>query len=95
MQFNKAKVPLTPNLEEYKRKNKSMSRRKLNSILPTNPPTPKIFKAQVTLKPTQDKHNESQEHIICCQEHPDRQATYISNIPSKCRYCTTCYLLRN
>lgn len=46
--------PLTPNLEDYK-KNKSKSRRKPYSIQPTNPPTPKLHKAHITLKPTTDK----------------------------------------
>jgi len=51
-------APLTPNLEEYKQKPKSKSRRKPCSIQPTNPPTPKLHKAQITIKPNLEKLNE-------------------------------------
>lgn len=53
--LRKTNAPLTPNLEDYKQKNKSKSRRKHPSIPPTNPPTPKQFKAQITIKPNMDK----------------------------------------
>lgn len=49
--LRKTNAPLTPNLEDYKQKNKSKSKRKPTSIPPTNPPTPKPFKGQITIKP--------------------------------------------
>jgi len=54
-QLRKTHAPLTPNLEDYKQKNKSKSRRKPNLLQPTNPPTPKIPKCHINLKPTNDK----------------------------------------
>lgn len=57
-QLRKQVAPLTPNLEEIKQRNKSKSRRKPYSIQPTNPPTPKIHKAHINLKPTNDKITE-------------------------------------
>jgi len=66
-QITKNRIPPTPNLEEIKQKNKSKSKRKPNSIQPTNPPTPKIHKAHITLKATHDKHIESREQYISCQ----------------------------
>jgi hypothetical protein len=72
--LRKLNPPLTPNLEEYKQKNKSKSRRKPYSIQPTNPPTPKVHKAQITLKPTSDKLSDKDE-LATCPLHPDRPAT--------------------
>lgn len=54
-QFRRPNPPLTPNLEDYKQKNKSKSRRKPYSIQPTIPPTPKIYKSNLAIKPTSDK----------------------------------------
>lgn len=57
-QLRKTTAPLTPNLEDYKQKNKSKSKRKPNLLQPTNPPTPKIYKGHINLKPTNDKIND-------------------------------------
>ncbi len=93
IQLRKGAAPLTPNLEDYKQKNKSKSRRK-GCIQPTNPPTPKINRPHLTLKPTQDKYLEIKEPPTLCPMHPDRPATrYLDN--TKNRYCTKCYLLTN
>lgn len=45
-------APPTPNLDDYKQKNKSRSRRKPAAIQPTNPPTPKLTKANLHIKQT-------------------------------------------
>jgi hypothetical protein len=75
MQLRKVNAPLTPNLEDYKQKNKSKSRRKAVGIQPTNPPTPKITKPHLHLKPTNEKHVEAKEYPPFCPKHPDRPAT--------------------
>ena len=92
IQLRKAAAPLTPNLEDYKQKNKSKSRRK-GCIQPTNPPTPKIARPHLTLKPTQDKHLDLKEAPNFCSNHPDRPATH-SIDHTKNKYCTKCYLLK-
>jgi hypothetical protein len=76
-QLRKPNIPLTPNLEDYKQKNKSRSRRKPCCIQPTNPPTPKIHKAQINLKPTNDKQQDNyvKDENTRCPLHPDRMAT--------------------
>lgn len=50
LQVRKTNPPLTPNLEDYKQKNKSKSRRKPITIQPTNPPTPKMHRPHIHLK---------------------------------------------
>ena len=78
-QLRKVTAPLTPNLEDYKQKNKSKSKRKQNLLQPTNPPTPKTYKAHIHLKPTNDKLNDpnnNKDEYIFCPLHPDKIATH-------------------
>ncbi len=53
---HKGIVPETPNIDAYKLKNKSKSRRKNGALPITNPLTPKISKVNINLKRTNDKH---------------------------------------
>lgn len=95
IQLRKVNPPLTPNLEEYKQKNKSKSRRKGPNIQPTNPPTPKMPKQHVHLKPTNDKHLEAKEQPAFCQLHPDRPVVRYLDPNNKYRQCARCYFLTN
>jgi hypothetical protein len=96
IQLRKGNVPLTPNLEDYKQKNKSKSRLKPYAIQPTIPPTPtsKVPKAHINLKPTLDKpdHKDPPSH---CPLHPERAANYTLDPNSKCRFCVKCFLFSN
>ena len=74
IQVRKVNVPLTPNLEEYKQKNKSKSRRKPCSIPPTNPPTPKMHKPHIHLKPSQEKHLDPKQPPAFSAPHSDKAA---------------------
>lgn len=77
--LRKPNAPLTPNLEDYKQKNKSKSRRKPYSIPPSNPPTPKLHKAQITIKPNMDKLGENiytKQENVYCHNHPNQIATH-------------------
>lgn len=93
--LRKTNAPLTPNLEDYKQKNKSKSRRKPYSIQPTNPPTPKHYKAQITIKPNLEKINDginAKQENAYCHNHPNQIATHSNENGTK-KLCNKCYLL--
>lgn len=88
-------APLTPNIEEYKQKHKSKSRKKPYSIQPTNPPTPKLHKAQITIKPNMEKLGDimhTKQENAYCHNHPNLIATHSNENGSK-KMCNKCFLL--
>ena len=85
------RAPLTPNLEDYKQKNKSKSKRKHCNLPPTNPPTPKIHRAHLHLK----ANIETKEQSVFCSLHPDQPATHHLDPHSRHKFCTRCAILQN
>lgn len=89
-------VPLTPNIEEYKQKNKSKSKRKNGTTQPTNPPTPKLVKSNIQQKIIVDRHHpisalqESIQQIPFCVNHPDRKASTSTDESLNRKYCSKC-----
>ena len=91
--LRKGNAPLTPNFDDYRHKNKSKSRRKPNSMQPTNPPTPKPHKAQIVIKPNFDKLSEGlrmKDDNYHCLFHPNQAASYTLENTNK-RVCRMCY----
>eukprot|EP00919_Chromeraceae_sp_WS-2016_P032119 GHVR01075605.1.p1 GENE.GHVR01075605.1~~GHVR01075605.1.p1 ORF type:complete len:117 (-),score=8.41 GHVR01075605.1:300-650(-) len=90
-------TPMTPNIEEYKQKNKSKSKRKNQPLQPTNPPTPKIMKANNNMNSKNysnyDKRRSNTAHNVnrsFCSVHPDKIAKYCLENNSNQRFCIKC-----